>query len=167
MKRMYSLVAAGLSVSLFIYLFYRSRSTVINELFRLAISPERYTQLRISVTTAIPLNDAVIFSLPGGLWVFCMTLLSRDLYIKINQYELRMAPVPIVFSIGLELFQLFHVTRGTFDLWDVGSYALFWLLAYYGFQSRSAQQDILSPFTLKGFICLTCFLSVYLAHVNP
>jgi hypothetical protein len=163
---MYSLVAAGLSVSLFIYLFYRSRSTVINELFRLVLSPERYTQLRTAVAAAIPLSDAVIFSLPGGLWVFCMTLLSRDLYIKLNHYKLPMAPVPIVFSLGLELFQLVHVTRGTFDLWDVGSYLLFWLLACYGFQSQSSQQDALSPFTLKGFICLTCFLSVYLAHVN-
>ena len=166
MKRTYSFTAIGLSISLFIYLFYRSKSTVVNELITLVLSSDTFTQLRISVTDTIPLSDLVIFSLPGGLWVFCMTILSKDLYIKIREHKIRIAIVPIVFAVGLEFLQLFHVAHGTFDLWDLGFYLSFWLPGYYGLQSRGSQQNMLSPFTLESFICLTCFLSVYLAHVN-
>jgi hypothetical protein len=165
MKRTYSLIALALSVCLFIYLFYRSKKTVINELISLILSPDRYAQYRSSVAAAIPLNDPILFSLPGGLWVFCMTILSKDLYIKIAKHKIRMVFVPVLFAVGLEFFQLLHLTNGTFDFWDVGFYVTFWLPAYFGFQSRHSQ-DLLSPFTLKGFICLACFFSVYLAHVS-
>ena len=74
--------------------------------------------------------------------------------------------VPIVFAIGLEFCQLVHITHGTFDRWDIAFYMVFWLLAYYPFNSDREQQNILSPFTPQSFICLACFLSVYLAHVS-
>lgn len=166
MKRTYSLTAVGLSVSLFIYLIYRSKSTVVNELMASILSSDTYNQIRTSVRDAIPLNEAIIFSLPGGLWLFCVTILSRDLYIDIKEYKIKIAVLPLLFAIGLEFMQLLHFNRGTFDLWDLGSYLVFWLPGYYGFQSRSSQQNVLSVFTLEGFICVTCFLSVYLAHVN-
>jgi hypothetical protein len=165
MKRTYSLIALALSVCLFIYLFYRSKKTVINELISVILSPDRYAQYRSSVAAAIPLNDPILFSLPGGLWVFCMTILSKDLYMKIGKQKIRIVVVPVLFAVGLEFFQLFHLTNGTFDFWDIGFYFFFWSLAYFGFQSGNSQDQV-SPFTLKGFICLACFFSVYLAHVS-
>jgi hypothetical protein len=166
MKRTYSLAAVALSVSLFIYLFYRSKSTVVNELMAFIFSSNVYNQVRQTVSYAIPLSEPVIFSLPGGLWVFCLTILSKDLYLKIRNNRIKVAVLPILFVLGLEFLQLIHFTNGTFDLWDIGFYLAFWGLAYFGLPSRDPQQNVLSPFTLKGFLCLTCFLSVYLAHVN-
>lgn len=166
MKRTYSIIATALFVSLFIYLFYRTENTVINELIVLLLSPKTYSELRNNIACALPLNEPVLFSLPGGLWVFCMTILSKDLYMKIRSHKIKLVLVPVLFAVGLEFFQLLHITQGTFDVWDVGFYMMFWLLAYFGYKSNGAQQDILSPFTLRGFFCLACFLAVYLAHVN-
>jgi len=53
-----------------------------------------------------------------------------------------------------------------FYIADIVFYLTFWMIARTGFQSHHPQQDALPPFTLKGFMCLACFLSVYLAHVN-
>jgi hypothetical protein len=165
MKRTYNLVVA-LSVSLFIYLFYRSERTVVNELAVLVLSFDIYAAIKKSIVDAIPLNGQIIFSLPGGLWIFCATALSKDFYMKIRDHKIQVVLVPILFAIGLEFCQLIHLTNGRFDIWDIVFYLLFWLLACYSFQSHGPQQNILSPFTLHGFICLACFLSVYLAHVS-
>ena len=166
MKRTYSLILITLSISLFVYLFYRTEKTLVNELITLFLGFDTFAEMRASITGAIPLSEPIIFSLPGGLWVFCSTILSKDLYLKIRKQKIRMVTVPILFAAGLELCQLFHFTNGTFDLWDIGFYAAFWFLAYYGFKLHNTPQHVWSPFTLKGFICLASFLSVYLAHVS-
>jgi hypothetical protein len=164
MKRVYS-IAAALSVSLFVYLFYRSEKTVVNELAIFLLSFDAYSSIKTCVISALPLNDLIIFSLPGGLWMFCVTLLSQDFYVKIRNYKIQVVFIPVLFAIGLEFCQLMRLTNGRFDAWDIIFYILFWLLAVFSLQSGDSQQK-LSPFTLTGFICLACFLSVYLAHVN-
>jgi hypothetical protein len=166
MKRTDSLIVLSLSISLFVYLFYRPEKTVINELIILLLSFDTYAAIRTFITNIIPLNEPTIFSLPGGLWVFCTTVLSKDLYLKLSNHKIRIDVLPVLFSVGLEFLQLLRVTHGTFDIWDIAFYLMFWLLAYYSFESRSTQQNILSPFTRNSFICLACFLAVYLAHVN-
>jgi hypothetical protein len=166
MRRTYSVIAIALSVSLFIYLFYRTTKTVVNELIVLLLSPATYSEIRTIIADAIPLNDPVLFSLPGGLWVFGLTILSKELYLQVNRYKLQLAFLPVGFAVGLEFFQLLQVTKGTFDPVDIGFYIVFWLLAYFGFKSASSQQNILSPFNFRGFVCVACFLSVYLAHVS-
>lgn len=165
MKRRYS-VFISLSISLFIYLFYRSEKTLVNELIIVILSFDTYAEIKSSMINAIPMNEVIVFSLPGGLWVFCATALSQDFYMKIRNHKIQVAFVPILFAIGLEFCQLIHFTNGRFDIWDIAFYLMFWLLAYYSFQHHRPQQNILSPFTLRGFICLACFLSVYLAHVS-
>jgi hypothetical protein len=147
-------------------LFYRTEKTVVNELIVLLLSFDTFAEIRSSIGKTIPLNGPAIFSLPGGLWVFCTTVLAKDLYMKIGNHKIQLVVVPILFAVGLEFCQLIQITRGTFDLWDLGFYLVFWLLAYSGFQSRNPQQNIMSSFTLRGYFCLACFLSVYLAHVS-
>jgi len=166
MKRTYSLIAIALLIGLFIYLFYRTEKTVVNELLMLFVSHDTFSEMRITITRAIPLNESIIYSLPGGLWVFCTTVLSRDLVIKFGDYKIPMVIIPILFAVGLEACQLIHLTNGTFDRWDIGFSVMFWLAAYYGFQSQGVHQNISVPFTRKAFIWLACFLSVYLAHVS-
>ena len=165
MKRIFSIIVA-LSISLFIYLFYRSEKTVVNELIILILSLDTYTAFKSSIITSMPLPDSVIFSLPGGLWIFCVTVLSQGFYMKIGDRKIQVVLVPFLFAICLEFCQLIHLTNGRFDIWDIIFYVLFWLLAYSSSKSDRSQQNILSPFTLHGFIFLACFLSVYLAHVS-
>jgi hypothetical protein len=165
MKRACS-IALALSVSLFIYLFFRSEKTLVNELIIRLLSFDTYATMKSSIIQTVPLHERIVYSLPGGLWIFCATALSRDFYMKIKHYKMQVVLVPLAFAIGLECCQLIHLTNGRFDIWDIVFYLLFWLLAVYFFQVRGSQQNILSPFTLHGFICLACFLSVYLAHVS-
>jgi hypothetical protein len=138
----------------------------VNELIIFILSFDTYIEIKRSIVNAVPLNNLTIFSLPGGLWVFCATTLSQAFYIKLREYKMQVALVPILFATGLEFCQLIQVCKGTFDIWDIAFYLTFWLLAYYSFHAHALQQNILSPFTLHGFICLACFLSVYLAHVS-
>lgn len=165
MKRGYNIVIA-LLVSLFIYAFYRSEKTVVNELLILILSLETYSQIKSSIVNVVSLNKLIVFSLPGGLWIFCVTALSTDFYITIRNYKIQLFLIPILFAIGLEFCQLIHLTNGRFDVWDIASYSMFWLLAYYSYQFHRSQQNILAPFTISGFTWLVCFLSVYLAHVS-
>ena len=166
MKRKYSIIVVGLSICLFIYLFYRTTNTVVNELIVLLLSPATYTQIRSEIVATLPLGELVKYSLPGGLWVFCLTILCKDLYLPVGKHKILLISVPILFAIGLEFLQLMHVTNGTFDPADMGLYLAFWLLACNLFPSSTSHQNILSPFTLRGFVCVACFLSVYLAHVS-
>lgn len=165
MKKIVSILTA-LSVSLFIYVVYRSEKTLVNELIIFLLTFETYAAMKSSIINAMPLPNSMVFSLPGGLWISCATALSQDFYMKIREYKIQVAVIPILFAIGLEFCQLIHLTNGRFDIWDLAFYVLFWLLALYLFPSRITQKNIVSPFTLHGFICLACFLSVYLAHVS-
>ena len=166
MKRTYSLIVITLSVSLLIYLFYRTEKTLVNELFLFFLSPDAFVEMRNSITQAIPLSEPIVFSLPGGLWVFCSTIVSKELYVRIANYKIAIAGVPILFAAGLEACQFFHLTNGTFDRWDIAFYITFWWLGYSRFQRREVEPRLWSPFTFRGFICLALFLSVYLAHVS-
>lgn len=166
MRKACSIIGA-LFISLFIYVFYRSDRTLINEFVKLLFSMDRYADMKRIIVSILSLHDIIIFSLPGGLWIFCATVLAQGFYLQINKYRVQLVFIPILFALGLEIFQLVHITNGRFDPWDIVFYLMFWLPAYYGFQPKELQQNIISPFTLKGFLCLACFFSVYLAHVNP
>jgi len=158
-------IALALLVSLFIYAFYRSEKTLVNELIMLVLPLDTYREIRSNINV-IPLTGLMVFSLPGGLWIFCATTLSKDFYVRIRTYKLRLFPVPILFAIGLEFCQLLQFTNGRFDCWDVVSYGIFFLLAYFSYQFQDPQENLMSPFTLRGFTYLICLLSVYLAHVS-
>jgi hypothetical protein len=165
MKRACS-IGIALLISLFIYLFYRTDKTVVNELAILLLSYDTYASLKRCIVNFVPLSEPIIFSLPGGLWVFCATTLSHEFYIKLHTHKIQVIVVPVLFAIGLELCQLLHLIRGRFDVLDILFYLTFWLLSYFSFRSRGLQQNVLTPFTLDGFICVVCFFSVYLAHVS-
>jgi len=165
MKKAGSVVVA-LSISLFIYVFYRSEKTVVNELIIMILSFDTYAALKSNIVQTIPLSDSIVYALPGGLWVFCATALSQNFYLRMDGYEFPVVHVPAMFAVGLELCQLLRLTRGTFDFLDVLSFGLFWLLAVHSFKPDRSCQNTLSPFTVDGFICLACFFAVFLAHVN-
>ena len=165
MKKNYGSIIFCLLLSAFIYLFYRTEKTVITEMFISIVSFDKYIELRRNVTSILPLNEHIIYSLPEGLWVFCITLTSRFLFIPIYSRKINLHFLPLVFSIGLELFQLLHFTNGRFDFWDIGFSILFWATANYVIKHQSESQNILIPFNINSFICLISYLVIYFAHV--
>lgn len=165
MKNNYWLIILCLLGSLFIYLFYRTEKTVVNQIFISIVSLGKFVEWRMYVGCTLPLNRHIIYSLPEGLWVFCITLESKPFFIKIYNREFNLLFLPLIFSIGLELFQLVHITNGRFDFWDIGSSVAGWSVAAYLIKNKTAIQNIRNPFTNRSLICVLTYLIVYLAHV--
>lgn len=166
MKNKYFLITLSLAISLFIYLFYRTEKTVVTDLFISLISLNEFLNLKVSIVNNLILNEHIINSLPEGLWVFCITLTSKNLFLKIENREINLLYLPLVFSIGLEFFQLFNLTNGRFDFWDIGFSIGFWAIANYFAKQTSSKQNILNPFDSKSIICILSYVIVYLAHVG-
>jgi len=164
-KKKYFLIIVSLGISLFIYLFYRTEKTVVTDLFISLISLNRYVGLKEVIVSNLTLNKHIINSLPEGLWVFCITLTSKNLFLKIGNREINLLFLPLLFSIGLEFFQLFNLTNGRFDFWDIGFSIAFWAIANYLMKQKNSKQNILRPFNTNSLICVLSYLIVYLAHV--
>ena len=165
MRTRYCFIVAALLVSLFIYLFYRTEKTVVNELLIRAISFDNYTSLKKAITGFLPLNELIIYSLPEGLWVFCITLTSTPFYIRSKNRKINGVVIPIVFCIGLELCQLLHFTRGRFDYMDILVSVIFWLIAVFAFEDKLEKQNILTPLNGRRVVCFMTYGIVYLSHV--
>lgn len=165
MRTRYCFIVAALLVSLFIYLFYRTEKTVVNELLIRAISFDNYTTLKKAITGFLPLNELIIYSLPEGLWVFCITLTSTPFYIRQKTRQINCVVIPLVFCIGLELCQLLHFTRGRFDYIDILVSVIFWLIAVFAFEDKLEKQNILTPLNGRRVVCFMTYGIVYLSHV--
>ena len=165
MSRRFYLVNLLLLVSLFIYMFYRTEKTVVNEIVIRIISLDNYLLIKQTVMQLLPLNKLLIYSVPEGLWVFCITLTSKPYYIQQGYLRINCVVVPIICCIGLELLQLLHLTNGRFDLMDILISILCWSLANYFFKYEGEKQNILQPLNLSSMACLASYGIVYLAHV--
>lgn len=165
MRKNYWFIAIPLLISLFIYLFYRTEKTVVTELFIGAISVEIYAGLKNLVVSAFPLNEQIIYSVPEGLWVFCITLTSKNFFLTVGKRQINCVFAPLVVSIGLEICQLFHLANGRFDYWDMSSILLFWFIAVCVDKCQSVKQNILQPVNVNSFVCFLSYAIVYLAHV--
>lgn len=165
MKKNYLLIGLSLLISLFIYLFYRTERTVINEMLIRVISAGTYAGLRGAVAHNLPLNDIVIYSLPEGLWIFCITLTSQPYFVRVNGRRVDCVYFPLIFCISLELLQLVHVTNGRFDWMDILVSVLFWLAGRYLLKNTGEKKHILTDVNIRTLICLLSYGIVYLAHV--
>ena len=165
MKKKYILVGLSVLVSLFIYLFYRTEKTVINDIFISIVSCEHYVHWKNFVTNHFALPGAIIYSLPEGLWVFSITLTSGSFFLRVGSHQLSLLFLPLVFSIGLELIQLLHLTNGRFDFMDIALSILFWAVARYYLPLRLKQQNIFQRVTTHSAVCISSYLIIYLAHV--
>lgn len=166
MKKQYYTIFFALVTSLFIYLFYRTEHTIVNKALISLISFESYLDLKKTISLCVPLNSYVIYSLPEGLWVFSFALVSKNLFIKIGNLSLHLVYISIVFALGLELLQLFHIVNGQFDILDVLTSLLFWLLAHTIF--NNSKFEILNLFNnnQRTILFLFTYCIVYLAHVS-
>jgi len=165
MKRQSVLISISLFISLFIYLFYRTDRTLVNQIAIHLISFDTYSSLKASIAGALPLSNIIVFSLPEGLWVFCITLTSRHYYVRLAGRQMDCLYIPLLFSVGLELFQFLHITNGRFDLMDIGISFIFWRLGAYLVSGPHQKQNILTQLNLKTTVCLASYCIVYFAHV--
>ena len=165
MKKQYLLIVPLLLFCLFIYLFYRTDKTLVNTLCIQIFNVQNYTALKEAITSNLPLHSAAIYSLPEGLWVFCITLTSKPLYIQHHNRKLPCGFFPLLFCIGLEVLQLLHITNGRFDIMDILFSFFFWFIAYYFFNHSSQKQNLLEPITTKSLVCIASYSFVYLVHV--
>jgi len=165
MRKDYLYIALCLPICLFIYLFYRTEYTVINQIFIALTSKETFFAIKEIVTTALPLPKLIVYSLPEGLWVFCIALTSKSLFVKIRRREIDLIFVPLLVAIAWEFLQLFHVTNGQFDFIDIGFSILFWIIAKYLIKDNNKRQNIVKPFNMRSFICIFSYAIVYLSHV--
>lgn len=164
MRKKYFFMILSLLISLFIYLFYRTEHTVINTI-AIRILSGNYTSLRQSVNHYLPLNELTIYSLPEGLWVFCITLTSQPFYVSLFKKRLDCVYIPLMFCVALEIFQLFNFTNGRFDFTDIIISLVFWLIANYFFRHNRKKQNIFNSLNREGILFFTSYAIVYLSHV--
>ncbi|MBD2703133.1 hypothetical protein IC229_20970 [Spirosoma sp. BT702] len=165
MRKHFYFIIAPLLVSLFIYLFYRTEKTIVNEIAIRIISFDTYTTLRNAVNRFLPLSELIIYSLPEGLWVFCITLTSRPYYIQFKNVRINGAGLPLIVCIGLEIAQLLHITNGRFDLVDILISLICWFIAVFAADDKLDKQNILTSLDGKRMVCLFSYGIVYLSHV--
>ena len=139
----------------------------MNQLFIQLSSLKTYEDIKYSITSSLPLNKYVIYSLPEGLWVFCITLTSKGFYMKLFNRQIDCALIPPIFAVGLELFQLFHITNGRFDILDIVVSLFFWFLALKITRTKASLENVFNAFNFNSMVCLLSYCIVYLAHVNP
>lgn len=166
MRRKELLILTALLVCLFIYLFYRTERTIVNELAIRLTSPAYFATLRAQVATLLPLNDLVIYSLPEGLWIMCITLTSKMYYLRLFRWDIDCKYIPIVLCIVLELMQFFHVLNGRFDIMDILVSLFFWLLGCTFFSEKKQRQNICSKVNVQMVQCVASYSIIYLAHVQ-
>ena len=165
MKKQYLIIALSLLMCLFIYMFYRTERTVVNELCIRLISLEDYTNLKSLIVGGLPLHPIFIYSLPEGLWIFCITLTSKPYYIAWKKWRLDCVYIPLMFCFSLEILQLVHLTNGRFDLMDICLFMLFWLLGRHVLNQPDEKRNLINELNTKMMICVASYGIVYLAHV--
>lgn len=165
MRKVYFHSGAALLIGLFIYLFYRTEQTVVNDLAMRIFSTGGYSALRQHVTHLLPLNDFIIYSVPEGLWVFSVTLTSKAYYLKIGRLCLDGIMFPLIISIGLEILQLIQFTHGHFDFMDILASILGWAAARYLINYSPMKYNILQAPDAGRITCLANYAIVYLSYV--
>lgn len=124
-----------------------------------------YDLAKKSVAEFLPLNSHIIYSLPEGLWVFCITLTSGSFYIKQGKFFLAGSYIPILFAVGLELMQLCNITYGRFDFWDIGFALFFWQVAQRLNPAEDNKNNILRDISFKTIFCVSSYSIIYFSHV--
>ena len=117
----------------FIYVIYRTPDTRINEIIYY-IYPQ-FVDISQVCRQKLPLLDTFIYQFPGGLWLFSATLATLGLNLYWGRHRLPLYYLPLVYGFLLEYLQYAQITDGTFDVYDLWYYFLFWGLARL-FQTR-------------------------------
>ncbi|WP_205509831.1 hypothetical protein [Longitalea arenae] len=166
MKKYIPLLGLSLCFCLFIYVFYRTEKTLVNQLFIALFSHETYSYLKTAVRSFLPLPDFLVYSLPEGLWIFCITVTSSFFYLEIRNRKWSLVLVPILMAVIMEVFQFLHFTNGRFDIIDLVFSFVFWLLALFSTQTNIGKEPVFRSLNSKTVYCMGSYIIVFLAHVS-
>lgn len=151
--------ALPLSISLFIYVCFRTQHTIVNEVLErlFGLQPVHWT---------LPGLPWVVYNLPGALWMYAFMCFSSRKGSRFLMYA------PLVLALGIEAVQLLHLTDGTFDPLDVLFYLLAW--QFFRFVRGSAPAEWPRPFrpsprraswqykmTFAGFVAIVLLSDVW------
>lgn len=160
-----SLRISPLLISLLIYVFYRSELTLINQVIGLFLPIVELLKYQQEIQTALPLPNWVIYSLPEGLWVLFVTLISKEFYFTRQSKNYSLVFFPILLTICIEVFQYFHFTDGTFDWLDLGVALFFWGLACFLLPPRFNPLQLQKAYNFRGLILISSYMIVILSDV--
>ena len=166
MKRYYTIIVTALLAALFIYLFYRTEKTIINIMFTKLFGSSITISLRHFFKTYLPLPDLIVYSLPGALWVFSATLISRHLYVRFRKYVVPLCIFPMLYTVLLEFLQLTHFLPGTFDYIDIILAMGFGLLARRSVKCPMPVQHIFYQYSYRTTSLVYIYGIVFLSHVQ-
>lgn len=158
-------VIIPLIICLFIYTFYRAEETNVNLLLKHVFHTD-FQSIRIHVKEAIPLHSVVVYNLPEGLWLFSITLLGVNLFLRIRQRKIYLIYFPVIFVLLLEILQLLKITDGTFDLLDIAVSLAFWLLALVFCSTYAGALRELKNSSVRFVLFIIVFSSAYLSDLN-
>lgn len=106
-----------LFLSLIIYILFRPQDVAVNKIINLLVP-------HYSFINEINVSNWVIYSLPGGLWVYSFL----SIFMMKNKKGILFSLIPLGGAMAIEVFQYFQLTDGTFDWLDVLFYLLAWTL---------------------------------------
>ncbi len=161
----YAAMVAALSISAFIYLFYRTNQTVINQLFAIVFGVDVYLFLKSFFHANLKLPAQIIYSLPGALWVWVVSISSRDVFIEFKGAKISLVILPLIVALGFELFQYFHWINGHFDWWDVVYSTTFWLFSFISLNKQKRTSNDKHAKFYYNLIFAGSYLIVFFAHV--
>ncbi|RYY59127.1 MAG: hypothetical protein EOO05_14260 [Chitinophagaceae bacterium] len=165
MKKYVPLISLSLIICLVIYVFYRSDKTVINQMVIALVSRDSYHHWKTIICDLLPLQDYFIYSLPEGLWVFCITITSSFFRINFLWYRVEAAVFPLTLAFGMELCQLLHICNGRFDWVDLLFSFVFWWVAFHFTEAGPEKRSLRLRASFNSLSCLFSYSIVYLAHV--
>ncbi|KYP15338.1 hypothetical protein [Flavihumibacter sp. CACIAM 22H1] len=165
MKSYRGAIGVSLAISLYIYVIYRTDKTLVNQLIIALVSWEKYAALKAEIRALFPLADWIIYSLPEGLWIFCITLSSHYFFLEIKGSRLNLSLLPILLAVTMELFQLVHLSNGRFDWMDLLISFTFWLFALFVTRMNLEKQALFRTWNQASYTCIFSYAIVYLAHV--
>ena len=154
-----------LLISLLIYIFYRSELTLINQLFSLFIPLADLLQWQNTIQTAFPLPNWVVYSLPEGLWMLVVTLISKEFYFSRQSKNYNLVFFPLLLATVIEIFQYLHITDGIFDWLDLGLSFAFWGIACFLLPPRFHPVQLNHSFSYRGIILISSYAIVILSDV--
>lgn len=166
MKREYYIIAIALAISAFIYIFYRTPNTIINQLILNVINQSAFDNLKFSIIKTAPINKTLIFSLPEGLWVMCITLTSKPYYLRIKSYVVTCLYVPMIYIVILEFLQMFGLVNGRFDILDIVFSLVFWCIGIALSSSKIASKNAFAKLNTQSIVMYLSYAIVYLSHVR-
>lgn len=161
----YATVFIFLLSCFFIYVFYRPESTLINIILSDVFPSESFLSFKESLRFILPLNEIIIYSLPGGLWVFSASILARKLRLQVAGRKINLEWIPMAFALWLELWQYFGIVKGRFDIADILIVVMFGVTALVAYRPMKLSQQTLSLFHKRSAAFLLVFICVFLGHV--